>query len=186
MPALLNTRYEAVARALADGKNKKQAILEAGFKYSPSNAARIVRHPQVSGRTNELLQERHATEVRANQMAAKKLSLSKEWVIERLMFNAERALRGKPVLDKDGNHTGQFSGKIDGAVANRALELLGQHLGMFIQRHEIGDPGDFARLTDSELDARVRAEAKALGMSDEMVQQMLLQAAKPVAGLAPN
>lgn len=186
MPSLPLVRQEAFARAMADGKSQMEACKIAGYSYTPSNAFRLAHLPHIEARVRELIQMRADQEVVSSRIAAKKLALTKEWVIERLMFNAERALRGKPVLDKDGNHTGAFSGKIDGTVANRALELLGQHLGMFIQRHEIGQPGDFARMTDAELDARVRAEAKALGMSEDMVHQMLLQAAKPVAGLAPN
>ena len=42
----------------------------------------------------------------------------------------------------------------------KSIELLGKHFGMFIERHEIGKPGDFDKLTDEELDARIRAEEK--------------------------
>jgi hypothetical protein len=36
-------------------------------------------------------------------------------------------------------------------VANRALELLGKQQGMFIDRHELGQPNEFANWTDEEL-----------------------------------
>lgn len=37
----------------------------------------------------------------------------------------------------------------------KASELLGKHLGMFIERKEVGRPGDFNNLTDEELDRRI-------------------------------
>ncbi len=38
-------------------------------------------------------------------------------------------------LDAEGNPIGEY--RYDGAVANKALELLGRHLGMFTERQEI-------------------------------------------------
>ena len=44
---------------------------------------------------------------------------------------------------------------------------------MFVERHEIGDPGDFARLTDDELRARVEADAEALGFDPQATESLL-------------
>jgi hypothetical protein len=38
------------------------------------------------------------------------------------------------VRDRDGNATGEYS--YSGSVANRALELLGKELGMFVDRNQ--------------------------------------------------
>jgi hypothetical protein len=48
------------------------------------------------------------------------------------------------------------------AVANRALELLGKHQGMFIDRHEVGQPNEFASWTDEELEAFIESGTKPL------------------------
>lgn len=40
---------------------------------------------------------------------------------------------------------------------NRALELLARHLGMFVDRTEVGAPGEFAHMTREELDAELEA-----------------------------
>ena len=40
---------------------------------------------------------------------------------------------------------------LGGSVANRALELLGKQQGMFIDRHEVGQPNEFENWTDEEL-----------------------------------
>jgi hypothetical protein len=57
------------------------------------------------------------------------VALTRKWVIEKLMANAERAMQGEPVLDKWGVPTGVY--RYEGGVANKALELLGKGLGMF-------------------------------------------------------
>jgi hypothetical protein len=77
------------------------------------------------------------------------------------MENANRAMQAQAVLDAEGKPTGEF--RYNGAVANRALELLGIEIGMFIDRHEIGEPGEFARMTDDELQVYLVEKFKALG-----------------------
>jgi hypothetical protein len=42
------------------------------------------------------------------------------------------------VTDREGNELGEF--QYQGNVANRALELLGKHLGLFIDVHEVSGP----------------------------------------------
>ena len=67
-----------------------------------------------------------------------------------------------PVLDRDGKPTGEY--RYDGSVANRALELLGKQQGMFIDRHEVGQPNEFANWTDEELKAFIKSGTKPLGI----------------------
>ena len=43
-----------------------------------------------------------------------------------------------------------------------ALVDLGKHLGMFIERHEHGKPGDFDNMTDAELHEYIAIESKEL------------------------
>ena len=94
--------------------------------------------------------------------AIEKVALTQEWVLTRLMENAERALQHVAVLDRDGKPTGEY--RYDGNVANRALELLGKHRGMFIDRHEVGQPNQFADWTDEELEAFIKSGTKPLGI----------------------
>ncbi len=71
-----------------------------------------------------------------------------------------------PVVDANGQETGVYS--FQGAVANRALELLGKHIGMFVDRREINvnhtiKPG----LSLEELEARIqRLDALEAGIVD--------------------
>ncbi len=60
--------------------------------------------------------------------------ISQAWVVERLVANATRAMQAVPVVDRDGNPTGRYT--YQGSVANRALELLGKHVGLWTERHD--------------------------------------------------
>lgn len=63
---------------------------------------------------------------------AQRVEVTQDWVLERLMRNVDRAMEAEPVLDTQGHATGEY--RYDGAVANGALKLLGQHLGMYTER----------------------------------------------------
>jgi hypothetical protein len=62
-------------------------------------------------------------------------TIDKSWVMRRLKENVERAMSIESVLDGKGDPKGVY--KYQGSVANRALELLGKELGMFIDRNEV-------------------------------------------------
>ena len=63
-------------------------------------------------------------------------------------------MQAVPVLDRDGNPMGSYNFNASGA--NRALELMGKHLGMFIDkiehRRNIKTPYDLSELTEAQLD----------------------------------
>ena len=44
---------------------------------------------------------------------------------------------------------------------------------MFIDRHEIGQPGEFARMTDKELETSLAAQVRALGLPEEAIDLLL-------------
>lgn len=88
--------------------------------------------PLVAARIAELVSD-------AQQSRSRKTWLDREFVIEGLKRNFERAMQAVPVLDSTGKPTGNF--RYNGQVANRSLELLGKELGMFIDRHiQVQDP----------------------------------------------
>src|SRR5262245_28081305 len=57
------------------------------------------------------------------------------WVVQQLLEVIDRSMQRKHVTDAEGNFLGDF--KSEPAVANRALELLGQHLGMFMNKNQV-------------------------------------------------
>lgn len=174
MPALSNPKHEIIAQELARGASYLDSYTKGGFKRTASSASKFVKQPHIVARVKEIQESRIKTEFDASENAAKSLGIDKRWVLERLRFNAERALRGQPLLDESGVQTGKFTGRPDGATANQSLKLIGMELGMFIERHEIGAPGDFSRLTDEELAKRAMDDAAALGLPAEATEALML------------
>jgi phage terminase small subunit len=123
MPVLGDQRQELFAQEIAKGKTGEAALVAAGYKPNRSAASRLLTDVNVSARVREL-----------KEAAAEKAVLTQSWVIERLMKNAERSMQREAVLDEDGKPLGEY--RYDGNVANRALELLGKELGMFVDRSE--------------------------------------------------
>lgn len=118
-----NPKQERFAQALAAGKSQAEAYHAAGYKPSEPHASRLASNGKVADRVAEL-----------QGRAAAGVVLTRQWVIERLIENANRAMQAEQVTDVDGKPIGDF--KYEGSVANRALELLGKELGMFVERTE--------------------------------------------------
>lgn len=146
---LKNPRHERFAQELAKGKSASEAYEIAGYKPSRPHASHLQHRSNVSQRVAEILATREKVQAVATERAIERTAITKEWVMERLRDNAERAMTAKPVTDHDGKETGEY--RYDGSVANRALELLGREIGMFVVRSETGRPGDFTKLSDDEL-----------------------------------
>lgn len=152
MPILTNSRHERFAQELASGKTEDEAYRIAGYKPDRGNASRLTANDSVQARVAEL-----------QGRVAQGVVLTKQWVIERLIENANRAMQAAVVLDGDGKPTGEY--RYEGSVANRALELLGKEQGMFVERKEVGKPGEFERMNADELREYIKREAAELGLS---------------------
>lgn len=160
MPILNNPRHERFAQALAAGRPASDAYVEAGYKPNRGNATTLKQDQSILNRVDEILAEREAMHGQATAEAIKSAALTKEWVIETLMENVARAMQTTEVKRADGTGTGEY--QYQGNVANKALELLGKELGMFIERRQNVPPG--AELTDEQLSKRIRDIANSLGI----------------------
>lgn len=155
MPVLKNSRHEQFAQFLAMGKSRIEAHGLAGYVADRANAATLSKQPQITARVAELQGNVAAVAVQVAGMAA---GISKAWVLEMLRENAVKGMRDKKAS----------------SVANRALELIGREIGMFLERVETGKPGDFAHLSDDELDAAITTRLKARGLNDRQIRNFLL------------
>ena len=161
---LLNPRYERFAYGLAEGKPAYKAYIDAGFAKAGAaqSASRLLKNQRagIRERVAEILQEREQIDAEGTKLAIARTAIDKEWVIERLRENVERAMQAQPVLDRAGNPTGSYV--YNGAAANRALELLGKELGMFIEKRETKVVDEFDNMTDEQVEAWLdeRAEAR--------------------------
>jgi phage terminase small subunit len=168
--ALTNPKHERFSQELAKGKTAEEAHRVAGYKASRSGASQLKHQVNISNRVAELLAEREVVHAQATADAIKSTALTKEWVIETLKENVARAMQAKPAkTDDEGEAVGEY--QYQGSVANRALELLGKELGMFIDRKEVGRPGDFENMNADQLREYIRREAEELGLGATPIAQ---------------
>jgi phage terminase small subunit len=105
--------------------NATQAAIRAG--YSPKRA-------DAMGYENLRKPEIQAAVSAAKAKRAERLELTAEYVVAALHDVEQRCRQAVEVLDKDGNPTGEW--RFDASGANKALELIGRHIGMFRDRVE--------------------------------------------------
>jgi hypothetical protein len=103
-------------------------------------ASRLLRKVKVQARIAELQSELHRALDARNLIDA-------QWIEDQLVENVKRAMQAKPVLDREGKETGEYT--YNGAVANRALELLGKQRGMFGDKLELAVTPEQARAGSS-------------------------------------
>ena len=167
MGILRNAKHESVALGLAEGLSQEAAYIRAGFspKGARGSATKLLKqNASIFQRRDEILAEREKLRSAGAVAAAEKEQVTKEYVLRGLKTVAERCLqsamvvnkRGDPVLCEtpDGNMAVAY--QFDAPGANRSLELLGKEIGMFVERKEQGKPGEFAALTDEQLDADIK------------------------------
>jgi hypothetical protein len=171
MPALLKAKHETVARALAAGKTQREAYQAAGYKYKPANAHRLCTNPAIESRVNEIVAHRYEDERRAREIAANEAGLDEAWIIKRLKYLTDISLQGRPIKN-NGVPIGERT-RPDGPTAVKCLTLAAKIMGLLVNRHQIGDPGEFARMSDDELDACLRAQGRALGLPEDAMNKML-------------
>ena len=111
--------------------NGTQAAIRAGYseKTAYSQAGRMLKNVEILARVRELQQEQ-----------VKRLAVSADFVVLKLLDTRERCMQEQPVMIWNPD-TGckEPSGEyvFDSKGALRALELLGKHLGMFEDRLKV-------------------------------------------------
>jgi hypothetical protein len=141
MPDELTLKQDAFAMAYMETGNASEAYRRA---YNAENmkqatversACEVFQNPKVSARVTEL-----------RAAMAKRNEITVDWVLQGLKENYQRAMHAIAVLDSNGQATGEYT--YQGSVANRALELIGKHLGMFGDRDTRADqPVQITRVT---------------------------------------
>lgn len=113
--------------------NGTQAAIRAG--YSPHTAKVAATKDLLP---NPAIAARIAT---ARAKLSAKAAVSAEWILMRLKSVAERCMQAEPVFRQGVMVEGAY--QFDAAGANRALELLGRHLGLFVDRVEHKSVGEY-------------------------------------------
>lgn len=127
--AKLTDKQTAFVREYLVDLNATQAAIRAG--YSERTASRI--GPQLLGKT----WVREAIE-KAQAKRARRVEVTQDYVLSNLVEIVERTMQRAPVLDRKGEQVTDEEGRavwtFDAKGANRALELLGKHLGIFTDK----------------------------------------------------
>jgi phage terminase small subunit len=125
MAPLENMRHEAFALEYVVDFNATAAAQRAGFAAGNSGAVigcRLLRRRDVAERVAELMAER-----------TERVKVTADQVIERLVRLADSCMQEVPVYQ----HGELVAFRVQNAnAAARALEMLGRHLGMFVDRIE--------------------------------------------------
>lgn len=160
MPVLSNARWEIFAQELAKGTSNEESYVAAGYVRNRNNAARLKMQEDIVRRVQEI-------QAQTQQKLVDIVAVDKAWVVGMLVENVKRAMQVNKVYGQKGEVLGSYT--YNGQVANRALELIGKTLGIYIERTEVGEPGAFARMTDAELDRELERQAKELGLPPDAV-----------------
>jgi len=177
MPALKNARQENLAHLLSTGRSQLSACQEVGYRIKDGDtatASRYSNHPDVLVRKAEIIRERHEAERAKTDKALADATIDKGYIVSRLKYLADRSIRGtKPVYDDKGNITGWLPTHSDGPTAHSCLKTLAQMGGYLIEKVEVGQPGDFARLTDEQLVEQMVLVGESIGLDPEQVQKAI-------------
>ena len=124
--------------------NATQAAVRAGYseKGASVTGSQLLANPKVSQAIEE-----------AQKKRSEKVNITAEYVLGRLLEVAERCMQKRPVLnmkgeqvvDEDGNNKWTFDSK----GANRALELLGKHVGCFVDKVELSGSVNLGALEEA-------------------------------------
>ncbi len=114
--------------------NAARAAIRAGYakKNAKQQGYALLQKPVVQEAITKAIQAR-----------SERTKAGQDWIVERLIENVERAMTIEPVMvgsEKTGEYVYQ------GSVANKALELLGRHAGMFDDRLRLGVSNELSEL----------------------------------------
>ncbi len=134
MAALHNPRYERFCQEYVIDYNGTQAAIRAGYskKSAKQQASRLLTIADILARVRELQGEQAA-----------RLCISSDWVVMQLVETVKKAMQAVPVEKWDYDlrrmvETGEYL--FDSRGATKALELIGKHLGMYIDKVETNVP----------------------------------------------
>lgn len=167
---LKNAKHEHFCQLQSNGESAPKAYVLAGYSENGAEqgSSRLLKNVDVCSRLAYLRSVKERLHAESVKEAIHKSGVGKQWILEKLKKVVEIGMAEEPVLDKEGNFSGEYK-STNLAAANKALELLGSEEGLFIKRVESGDPGDFERLKDDELDDRLNSADEALRLAQAAI-----------------
>lgn len=133
----LFAKHENFCQLVAAGVDHQRAYHEAGFKakHVRQAASKTLKKPAIAARIKELQDAKERAVLEAHTKLVQEAKIDKKWIIDQLIDVVATAKAAKPVLDREGNPTGEYQQNL--SAANQALKMLGTELGMFVERKEV-------------------------------------------------
>lgn len=124
-PELTQKQGNFVREFLID-RNATQAAIRAGYS---ENSAGVIGHenltkPEIKKHLDIAIEER-----------AERTKIDADFVLQGITRVTQRCEQAEPVLDREGNETGEYT--FQAGAALKGYELLGRHLKMFTDKQEI-------------------------------------------------
>jgi hypothetical protein len=141
MPVLDNPRHERFAQYLAEAKTAAEAYVLVGFKPNRGNPSKLAHRPSVAARVKELTS--HYAELAA------KTAITTESLVQDSEKVFQRAMETKSAQCCEYGDQGK-----------------GNTYGKWIERAEVGGPGEYDALTDDELERQIMERLARLGLTD--------------------
>jgi len=124
----LSPMRDLFCRNIANGKKNKESAINAGYAISSAHTT-----------ANRLRKKENIRKAIAyyQQQATQRVNITPDMVLAGIHSNAVRCAQGEPVLNDEGEEIGVW--KFDSSGSNKAWELLGKHLRLFVDRVEVAD-----------------------------------------------
>lgn len=126
----LNDKTELFCHEYLVDYNASKAAERSGYsaKTAYSQGNRLLKNVEVLSRVRELQSEK-----------TKRLIITQDWVVQQLVDVVKKSKEPEPVMEWDYEEkalvkTGEYT--FDSKGATKALELLGKHLGMYVEKVE--------------------------------------------------
>lgn len=130
----LTAKQEAFCQAVASGKTQADAY-RAAYNAGQMKAETIQNKAHVLMKDGEVTARVEELRKPVIEKAIEKAAVDKAWVMARLVKVVDMGMQAEPVMDSEGAATGEYKQNL--AAANKALELIGKELMMFIDRSEV-------------------------------------------------
>jgi hypothetical protein len=145
MPVLDNHRRELFTQLLFQGFPAVDAYEKAGYKRHDGNACTLANHPEVLARLEEIREGGWPVGTRA-------IAARANVTVETLIDDSEKVFQRAMEID-------QLS------AANTAIKVKSVLSGKWIERAEIGAPGEYETMTDDELERQIMERVAKLGFT---------------------
>jgi hypothetical protein len=147
MTVLANHRRELFTQLLFQGFPAVDAYEKAGYKRHDGNACTLANHPEVLARLEEIRGEQ------SWPVGTRAIAARANVTVETLIDDSEKVFQRAMEI-------GQLS------AANTAIKGKGILTGKWVERAEVGSPGEYDALSDEELERQIMERVARLGLMD--------------------